>query len=235
MNWIEFHANLRDHWKIDRLKDILKVPYTQALGIMGCLWTWAADQAQNGDLSRFTDTEIARASRYESPSEGFKDTLKKCGLIDPNGKIHDWNRHGIRVLKSSRKRQKEYRKTLRNGSITKTQLSRPSNLSIPSNLSNLSDNNPPIPQGDKFGQIWKKYPNKDGMKAALRAFKASVKSEQDWEAIQVALENYLKTDRVQKGFIKNGSTWFNNWRDWAVSEENKSKLTALAESVNAMP
>jgi len=65
-----------------------------------------------------------------------------------------------------------------------------------------------------FEELWKSYPNKDGKKAALRHFKASVITDDDVSDIRQALDNYLSCDKVKKGFIKNGSTWFNNWRDW---------------------
>lgn len=65
-----------------------------------------------------------------------------------------------------------------------------------------------------FLTIWGKYPNKDGKKQAEAHFKASVKTDQDWSDINRALTNYLGSPSVLKGFIKNGSTWFNNWRDW---------------------
>lgn len=69
--------------------------------------------------------------------------------------------------------------------------------------------------GEKqFEMLWDNYPNKDGKKEALRHFKSSVKTDQDWLDIQKALKNYLQSERVSKNFIKNGSTWFNNWRDW---------------------
>jgi hypothetical protein len=65
-----------------------------------------------------------------------------------------------------------------------------------------------------FLEIVSLYPNKDGSKEALRHFKASVKTEKDFADIKQALQNYLKSERVAKGFIKNCSTWFNNWRDY---------------------
>jgi len=70
--------------------------------------------------------------------------------------------------------------------------------------------------GFDFNILWGKYPNKDGKKAAERHFQSEVKTEQDWKDINTALDNYLQSDVVKKGFIKNGSTWFNNWRDWIV-------------------
>src|SRR3990167_3245766 len=65
-----------------------------------------------------------------------------------------------------------------------------------------------------FDAIWKKYPKRIGRKAAEKHYKVSVKGEQDYFDILQALENYLKSETVKKGFVQNGSTWFNNWRDW---------------------
>lgn len=79
-----------------------------------------------------------------------------------------------------------------------------------------------------FDLIWKMYPNKDGRKEAGKHFKATVKTDQDWNDINKALNNYLKNLKVQSWKKpKNGSTWFNNWQDWvdwvepAQSQEDK--------------
>lgn len=66
----------------------------------------------------------------------------------------------------------------------------------------------------RFDELWKRYPNKDGKKGALKHYKATVKTEEDWININKALDNYLQSKTVKEGFIKNGSTWFNNWQDW---------------------
>ena len=63
--------------------------------------------------------------------------------------------------------------------------------------------------------------DKVGKRAALRHYSASVKTEQDFRDIQTALETYKRSRRVGRGFIQNGSTWFNNWRDWLDYEEPK--------------
>lgn len=75
----------------------------------------------------------------------------------------------------------------------------------------------------QFEEIYKKYPNKDGSKLALGHFKASVETEKDWEDINKALVNYLASRVVADGFIKNASTWFNNWRDWIDYKEVKQR------------
>lgn len=72
-----------------------------------------------------------------------------------------------------------------------------------------------------FDYVWKRYPNKDGKKDALRHFNATVKTEKDYMDISRALDNYLESEKVKSGFIKNGSTWFNNWQDWINWKEPK--------------
>ena len=65
-----------------------------------------------------------------------------------------------------------------------------------------------------FESVWVRYPNRIGKKEALRHFNASVKTGQDFIDINKALDNYVISDKVKRGFIQNGSTWFNNWRDY---------------------
>lgn len=66
-----------------------------------------------------------------------------------------------------------------------------------------------------FEEIWKRYPNKDGKKASEKYFNSTVETEEDYAAINKALDKYLvnlQTETWKKP--KNGSTWFNNWKDW---------------------
>lgn len=68
-----------------------------------------------------------------------------------------------------------------------------------------------------FDLIWKNYPRREGRKASERYFKASVHTAEDWTLIQQALDNYkrqLRFNKTDPQFIKQGSTWFNNWRDY---------------------
>lgn len=70
-----------------------------------------------------------------------------------------------------------------------------------------------------FAKIWARYPCKSGKKAAERHYRASIQTTDDMEFAEQALDHYLASDRVQRGFIQNGSTWFNNWRDWLEPTE----------------
>lgn len=70
-----------------------------------------------------------------------------------------------------------------------------------------------------FDAVWKLYPNRSGKKNALRHFLSTVRTEPDYEKIQKALKNYLASGNVKRGYIKNGSTWFNEWQDWLEPTE----------------
>lgn len=65
-----------------------------------------------------------------------------------------------------------------------------------------------------FEEAWLKYPSKDGRKAAQRSFNASINTMADFDRLMAAMGNYLKSEKVLKGFVKNGSTFFANWADW---------------------
>lgn len=72
-----------------------------------------------------------------------------------------------------------------------------------------------------FESLWPQYPSKGriGKKLSYRHYQASVKTPNDEAAIKQALQNYIRCKRVQKNFIQNAATWFNNWRDWIDYKE----------------
>jgi hypothetical protein len=65
-----------------------------------------------------------------------------------------------------------------------------------------------------FEMIWEQYPNRVGKKAAERHFFGTVKKAEDIQRIWKALDNYIQSDKAMKGFLQNGSTWFNDWQSW---------------------
>lgn len=98
-------------------------------------------------------------------------------------------------------------------------------------------------QAKRFELIWSKYPKPDGRKRAERSFSASVKTDQDWADIKKAYENYMahiKNNNTEKQYIKNGSTWFNNWQDWisiiprTAEDEQKEKEIRTLENIDRM-
>lgn len=213
MAWIEFHAGLRDHWKIKRLSIELKCSYPQALGHISCLWCWCIDNAASGYLKKFSDEELCEAARI-SVKIPFKMTLKRVELLDSNDRIHDWGKHGLKYLESTRKRVREHRLRKRYSNVTVTPTNQPTNLT-----------NQPTYIGECFEEFSKLYPKKVGMSMALITFRNTIKTEKDFEDIKTALKNYMTSDEVKKGFIKNCNNWIEDWRGW-LSMKPKTRIIA---------
>jgi len=93
-----------------------------------------------------------------------------------------------------------------------------SELYIKSDINTKTDTKeryrPPTATDTRFDEIWNAYPKRVKRKEAGKHFAASVKTDKDFDDIRRALKNYLKSKTVRDGFVQNGSTWFNNWRDY---------------------
>ncbi len=64
-----------------RLKRILRIKTAQAVGHVCMLWLWALDNAQDGDLTRFSAGEIAEVSGWcGKRAEDFVAALQGGGL-----------------------------------------------------------------------------------------------------------------------------------------------------------
>ena len=84
-------------------------------------------------------------------------------------------------------------------------------------INNTSINNKEIYK-ESFEKVWEMYPNKKGKMNAYKSFEKAIKSGVALETIVSGLQNYnayIKAERIEQRFIKNGSTWFNQrcWDD----------------------
>lgn len=77
---------------------------------------------------------------------------------------------------------------------------------------------------EEFNIIWNIYPRKQGKANALKYYMKSRKKGVTKETIYNGLQNYIKyikNERIQSQFIKQGSTWFNQecWNDDYMTKE----------------
>lgn len=119
-------------------------------------------------------------------------------------------------------------KYIKQGYLENAQESNTSN----SNTSNSIDQSSAKLTED-FEKLWNLYPNKQGKKKALAAYKKAMKEGATSKQIQdgiVAYKKYLKREEWQKP--AHGSTWFNNERwndDYSLGGKSKSKSQLTIE------
>lgn len=208
MAWIESHQTLREHPKVYYFMDLLEIEKPQAVGHLHLFWWWCVDYASDGQL-KHNDLQIARAAEWSGDPKAFVEALIKANFLDrTNGvlTVHDWLEFCGALMERRIKRKEERYK-------------RPPMVAERPPTNQTNHTKPTVPK-DTFIAVWDLYPKKVGMKQAERHFNQTVKTEDDLVRIRSALENYLKSERVFKGFVQNGSTWFNNWQDWVDFKED---------------
>jgi hypothetical protein len=75
-----------------------------------------------------------------------------------------------------------------------------------------------------FEDIYNAYPRKDGKKRGLEILKKKIKTQQDFEKLELAVQNYrISTRETEKRFIKQFSTFANCWEDYLEIDNGLSK------------
>jgi hypothetical protein len=207
MAWIESHQTLKDHPKTAAVCEALGIPRPQLVGHLHLLWWWCIDYAPDGDITKYSNTQLSRASEWPNNPDDFISALVESGFIDRDEnstQIHDWIDFCGPLME----------RRLQRMAAKRPQMEAERTPTNPTNQPNPTQ--PTIPR-EAFEILWQKYPRREGRKEAERHFKASVKTFQDWLDVQNALANYMRKlarEKTDAQFVKHGSTWLNNWRDY---------------------
>lgn len=91
-------AGTQNHLKVKRLKRLLGIPLYRAVGILETLWLLCSDCADEGDVGKFSDEEIAEYLEWDGPDpSALVRALVDTGWIDRDTTnrlvIHDWLEH----------------------------------------------------------------------------------------------------------------------------------------------
>lgn len=129
--WIQVYSNLPMHPKTARLADELGLasssvyPNILAVGMLVSLWTWAIQNAYNGDLSQCSPRLIADACRWKKNPEVLIKGLRTAGWVDEDMKLHDWEEYAVLLMNAedtkkakTRERVKRYREKKGNTCVT---------------------------------------------------------------------------------------------------------------------
>ena len=139
----------------------------------------------------------------------------------------------------------EYRTTEFNGVLNKVEhpikqsLTPPIKQSLPNNIvfdiqADKKENNKNIER--EFNTLWEAYPRKQGK---ANAFKAYEKARKNGVEFQTVLDGvylyaaYLKRNKVEDRFIKQGSTWFNQ-QCWNDEYKSGSEIIERDEELDAI-
>lgn len=95
--WFQVFADLPGHRKIGKLRDGLGLKNRyEAVGLLVCLWSWAAVHAPSGELEDISPQDLADAAGWRKAPKKFRDALVASGLVDQDGdrlRLHDWDDH----------------------------------------------------------------------------------------------------------------------------------------------
>ncbi len=92
-----------NHVKTLKLKHRLQIPKWQAVGILETLFNFAAVNADDGNIGRYTNDEICLYLEYFDSSDKLIEALIESGFVDVCDEnrlsIHDWNEHAPKYIK----------------------------------------------------------------------------------------------------------------------------------------
>ena len=118
--WIESHDSLKEHPKTRKASRLLGITVPQMIGHLHCLWWWCANYVPDGDLSNYSEEDIAEAALWEGDPSSFIHALLHCGIGDRPGfleeaegrrVLHDWHDYLGRLLdRRSRDRERQRNK-----------------------------------------------------------------------------------------------------------------------------
>ena len=157
--WIQVYSNLPQHKKTSRLAEELKIsssvvdPNMVAVGILIGLWTWAIQNAYDGDLSECSARTIANACQWKKKPETLVAALKKTGWLDADMRLHDWEEYAVLLIDQEENRKAKTRDRV-NRYRSKKAASCNVTKSVTGNVTDTLCNAPTVPNLTKPDQLF---------------------------------------------------------------------------------
>lgn len=117
--WIQVYSNLPQHPKTSRLADELGLtsaafnPNTLAVGLLVCLWTWAIQNACDGNLASCSPRAIADACQWKKKPDILVKALIKTGWLDSDMRLHDWEEYASLLMEKEENRKAKTRERVK--------------------------------------------------------------------------------------------------------------------------
>ena len=240
-----------EHPKFTRLKKLLRVNKSCALGYLEGLWHFTGRYTPAGNIGKYTDAEIESWLEWDGEDGVLVSAYVKAGWIDEDVThrfvVHDWHKHCDDATKAAVKRSgARFVGTDSDGVPTEIgkgkQKGKVSGLPVPVPVPDPEPKANPVPlEPSKHPdlQIFEAYPRREGhgnaMKAIAKAVSRVAKSEgiAPLEArifLMRMVMTYAKSPcgRGDPQFIPHPATWFNQSRylddpqNWNLGGSNGS-------------
>ena len=88
-------------------------PNVLAVGVLVSLWTWAIQNAYDGDLSRCSPRLIADACRWKKKPEALIRGLRAACWLDEDMKLHDWEEYAVLLMDAEDNKKEKTRERVR--------------------------------------------------------------------------------------------------------------------------
>ena len=146
------------------------------VGYLHCLWYWALDCCQDGDLTGLADDEISDGAMWEGDPHEFVQALINCGFGDRPGfiestmQIHDWHEYAGKLVEK-RKADAERKRSARRMDEHRPSSGRPADVPVdgagnnqPTNQPNQPTNNQSLSDSDVVTvfEHWKSVMGRNG-------------------------------------------------------------------------
>lgn len=244
MAYLQSHQELKQHPKTKRMARMLGVSVPAAIGHLHCLWWWALDYAQDGDLFGYSNEDIAEAALWDGEPTAFVTALLGCGVGNSAGFleardgargfiIHDWWDYAGKLIER-RKADAERKRTSRQQTDMPDE-STPLYMDAPQDVPQTStgqradgarrveksrvDKSNDHAQNDDalFDTFWESYPRKVGKQAARQAWDRCLKHGYEPQQLITAAANYAQATsdaNTEAQYILHGSTFLGPQRRW---------------------
>lgn len=240
MAWIESNQEVGRHPKTRKLARRLGISLPAAVGHLHYLWWWALDFAQDGDLDKYDNDDIADAMCWDGDSDQLVEALVDVGYIDCNERgelvLHDWRDYAGKLLErreKDRARKNKPKETeaipqefQRNSNGTKKEtdgIRKDSSVTVPNSTIHNSIDPPLSPQGEEtppsqdkqFSEFWQEFPKKVGKKAACKAWEKLKPDAELFERIIQGVKAAKLSEqwiRESGRYIPHPTTWLNEGR-----------------------
>jgi hypothetical protein len=100
MAWIELHQALFTHRKTVEAAAILDLPEVYVVGHLSALWTWALDNAPDGEV-RASERVLERVAQWPGEKGKLVEALVEAGFFSRSESgfvIHDWHDYAGRLI-----------------------------------------------------------------------------------------------------------------------------------------